>query len=32
METSIEIEPRVGEGVFLIRDVSEILLLPYSKV
>lgn len=24
--------PKIGEGVFLIRDVSEILLLPYSKV
>ena len=24
--------PKIGEGVFLIRDVAEILLLPYSKV
>lgn len=24
--------PKIGEGVFLIRDVSEILQLPYSKV
>lgn len=24
--------PKIGEGVFLITDVSEILLLPYSKV
>lgn len=26
------IRPTLGEGIFLIRDVSEILLLPYSKV
>lgn len=26
------IQPKIGEGIFLIRDVSEILLLPYSKV
>lgn len=24
--------PKIGEGVFLIRDVAEILYLPYSKV
>ena len=27
-----QIRPTIGEGIFLIRDVSEILLLPYSKV
>lgn len=36
MSTATTIEsinyPKIGEGVFLIRDVSEILLLPYSKV
>jgi uncharacterized protein (DUF433 family) len=25
-------EPKLGEGIYLIKDVSEILLLPYSKV
>jgi hypothetical protein len=30
--TITHITPCIGEGVFLIKDVAEILLLPYSKV
>lgn len=25
-------EPKIGEGIYLVKDISEILLLPYSKV